>query len=91
MASVNLKNTIRSAKVVLVISIFCVSIYSISYFAVSDIFVGEFSGETMRIRLFQRKFDLRFYRPMIYFETQLRQGPFYAQVRSGASLPPGAR
>lgn len=66
-------------------------IYITSYFAVSDIFVGEFSGKMMKIRLFQRNCELSFYHPMIYLEAKLRNETFYAQVRSGASLPPEAK
>jgi hypothetical protein len=87
MMEVQLKK-IKNTKICLVISLFFICVYVVSYFGISDMYIGEFSGEIIKIRLFCRKFDLSFYRPMIYLEEKLRKGTFYVQVRSGASLPP---
>ncbi len=77
----------RKTKISFILS-FLLAVYILSYFFVSEIYVGEFAGETIKIRLFKRKLAMHLYQPMIFLEKKTRTNTFYAQVHSGASLPP---
>lgn len=67
------------------------TIYFIGYFLVSEIYVGNFSGNRIKIRLFEKYATFYFYQPMIKIEKvirNIRNEEFYAQTHNGASLPP---
>lgn len=77
----------RKTKTIFIL-LFLLAVYTLSYFFVSEIYVGEIAGETIKIRLFQRKLTMHLYQPMTFLEKKVRKNTFDAQVHSGASLPP---
>ena len=63
-------------------------LYVAGYWGCTRVFVGEFSGSTIKIRLFEHAWQLRAWAPLVWLEQSLRTDEFYGQVHSGASLPP---
>lgn len=70
---------------------FCIIVYITSYFRHSELFLGQLQTDLIKVRVFQKPWELALYRPILFLESVLhntRHGEFSGQVRSGASLPP---
>ena len=84
----NTSKQMRVITILLVIFLLILGFYIGGYFAWSDIYRGRFNGRSMKIRLFDTKWELTFWQPLVKIEQLVRKSDFYGQVRSGASLPP---
>ena len=67
-----------------------IAIYVALYFVCSDIYHGQMLGERMTFRVFQHRFALRVWAPLLKAEELLRPEKFQGHVANGASLPPPA-
>jgi hypothetical protein len=79
-------------KRMVLVGVSSVALYVGAYFAVSEPYHATFGGVQMTFRLFDQKWELQFWRPMLIIEEHLRRDEFFGQVRGGAALPsPGLR
>jgi hypothetical protein len=60
------------------------------YFGRSKLHRGQFHGVRITIRVFEDRFALRVWAPLLKMEQMLQKEEFYGQIASGASLPPPA-
>ena len=67
-----------------------ITAYVTLYFVCSDIYRGQTLGERMTLRVFQHRFALRVWVPLLKAEELLRREKFYGHVANGGSLPPPA-